>query len=438
MAEYGIFFRGVLAEEDSVQAPQPSGTYALHTLAEQETIARLANGIRRFRLPDEQNFIKIYRQIVEDDKTGYGEQALSRLAENFENRRQYARAAESWRTSIQKYGSTSHKAERLQQIVGHWGRFESLMSQPAGQGASVEFRFRNGRKAKFTAYRIKVKKLLDDVKTYLKSSPRQLDGNQLEIGNIGHRLVTQNQRQYLGPQVAEWELELEPREYHFDKRITVATPLRDAGAYLVTAEMEGGNTSKIVVWISDTVIVKKPLEGQTMYYVADAVTGAPIGKANVELFGFRQRHVGGNRFQVDTRQFAEFSSADGIVLQQIDNQANEYQWIATATTSKGRLAFLGFTSVWAARYDDAAYQQVKVFTITDRPVYRPKQKVHFKFWVRHAKYDDEESTSFAHQTFQVEIHNPKNEKVFSQAVTADEYGGIEGEYELPSDATLGA
>ena len=76
--------------------------------------------------------------------------------------------------------------------------------------------------------------------------------------------------------VANWDLALRPREKHFDRRITVATPLRDAGAYLVTARVEGGNTSKIVLWLSDTAIVKKPLSGKTWYYVADAVTGNPI------------------------------------------------------------------------------------------------------------------------------------------------------------------
>ena len=73
--------------------------------------------------------------------------------------------------------------------------------------------------------------------------------------------------------------------------------------------------------------------------------------------------------------------------------------------------------------------QTKVFTITDRPVYRPEQTVKFKFWVRHAKYDQEDTSDFAGQTFTVEIHNPKGEKVFEKSVTADAYGGLEGEFD---------
>jgi uncharacterized protein YfaS (alpha-2-macroglobulin family) len=63
--------------------------------------------------------------------------------------------------------------------------------------------------------------------------------------------------------------------------------------------------------------------------------------------------------------------------------------------------------------------------------------VKYKFWVRHAKYDQEDSSSFANRTFQVEIHNPKGEKVQSKTLTADPYGGFDAEFDLPKDAALG-
>ena len=43
------------------------------------------------------------------------------------------------------------------------------MTQPAGQGATIDFRFRNGKKVQFEAHAIRVEKLLADVKAYLKS-----------------------------------------------------------------------------------------------------------------------------------------------------------------------------------------------------------------------------------------------------------------------------
>ncbi len=55
--------------------------------------------------------------------------------------------------------------------------------------------------------------------------------------------------------------------------------------------MADGNMSRIIVWVNDTVIVKKQLEGKSLYFVADAVTGQPVPKANVEFFGWKQVHV---------------------------------------------------------------------------------------------------------------------------------------------------
>ena len=50
--------------DDSQEEEQ--GIFALPSLGEDETIARLATGIKRFKLPDEFNYIKIYQQVADD------------------------------------------------------------------------------------------------------------------------------------------------------------------------------------------------------------------------------------------------------------------------------------------------------------------------------------------------------------------------------------
>jgi len=447
MAHYGWRF-GRIETDDTKE--DESGTYALHTLGEDETIARLASGVRRFTLPDEFNFVKIWQDLAAGS---HPLQGLERLVQVFENRRQYPKAAEYCRKVVRAYADAGNQRtqqawqDRLDQIVGNWGRFEPVTSQPAGKGATVEYRFRNGTEVELTAHEVKVEKLLDDVKAYIKSRPPRLDHGKMNIGNIGHLLVTQNQKQYLGREVASWKLELTPRKRHFDRRVTVSTPLQKPGAYLVTAKMAGGNTSHVILWLSDTAIAKKPLEKKTLYFVADAVTGHPIPKANVEFFGWRQerrqekrpdgRRRGAVRFEILTKQFAEFTDADGQVILGPDEQPQNYQWIAIARTDEGRFAYLGFTRAWFPDYHDAEYRQTKVYTITDRPVYRPAQTVKYKFWVRHAMYDRDDTSDFAGRPFTVEIQNPKGETILEKPVKADEFGGIEGELELAADAMLG-
>jgi uncharacterized protein YfaS (alpha-2-macroglobulin family) len=441
MAQYGRSFRG---GDDS--GDRKSGTFALHTLKDDETIAKLATGIQRFTLPDEFNWIVIGERVAKRGKSASGEQARDLLAGEYEDRRQYDKSAAAWKTAIAEYGAghDSFRQKRLDQIVGNWGRFESGETQPSGKKAVVDFRFRNGNKVAFEAHEIKVAKLLDDVKAYLKGNPGQFDWNTVNISNIGYRLVEQNQQQYIGDKAAAWDVDLKPRPAHVDDRITVTTPMEKAGAYLVTAKMQGGNVSRIIVWISDTVILKKQLDGKSFYYVADAVSGVPIAKADVEFFGWKQQWLGnGNRWRVDTTAFNDATDVDGQILLGKDKLPQDHQWLITAHKKKDgdkgseRFAYLGFTGIWYGQMYDAEYNATKVFTITDRPVYRPEQKVQFKAWIEHAKYDQNDNSAFAQKAFKLRIHNPKGEKVFEQDYTTDDYGGLSGEFPLSKGVTLG-
>ncbi len=428
---------------DDDKEEDESGTYALHTLGQDETIARTAIGIRRFKLPDDHNFIKLYQQVADaaqQPHSGHEQNALNQLAQLFENRRQYPRAAEYWRSSLKRFPAprgNEWRKQRLDQIVDNWGRFEPVMKQPAGQGATVEYRYRNGKKVAFTAHRILVDRLLEDVKNYLRRDPGRLDWEKVNIGNIGHRLVQRNEQQYVGPLEARWSLDLDPRQNHWDERITVNTPLQQPGAYLVTAAMEDGNVSKIVLWVSKTAIVKQTLNNKTLYYVADAETGKPVAGANLEFFGYQQKRLANNVFRIFTTNFAERTSPEGMVAPDPRDLKTDYQWLVIARGEPGRFAYLGFSGVWTGQYHDAQYNAIKTYIITDRPVYRPDQDVKFKAWVRHAQYDNEKLADFAGKSFVVEIYNPRGEKVYDQPLQADEYAGLDGVFEIGGESTLG-
>jgi alpha-2-macroglobulin len=439
LAEYHWWFARQATDADTTKS-----LFVLHTLGDDETIAKLASGIKRFKLPEEHNYISLYREIADSGENDW-KGAKAALAQEFENRRQYPRAAELWKELSAADPTQAQYRDRFTQIVGSWGRLEPAVTQPAGKGATIDYRFRNGKRVEFTARAIKLNELLRDLKQYLKSNPGQLKWEQLNIENLGYRLVTEGQDKYLAAETAKWELDLEPRENHFDRRVTVTTPLQKAGAYLVTATMEGGNTHRVVVWLADTAIVKKPLEKKALYYVADAVTGKPVPKCNVEFFGYWQEMLDRQgappartpRYRVNTKNFAELTDERGMVQLPADEANRRFQWLAIATTPEGRLAYLGFTGVWTGDYYDQQYKQVKVFAITDRPVYRPDQEVNFKFWVANAQFDQPDESPFANQSFLVEIHNPRNEKVYSEQLTADAYGGLSGKWKAPEGATLG-
>ncbi|UCH22029.1 MAG: alpha-2-macroglobulin [Deltaproteobacteria bacterium] len=438
MAAYGRYFPwGRPVQEDGIKKPQ-SGPYDVHTLTDTETVAKLATGVRRFNLPDEFNYIMLFNELAGRPDGSQRANAIAALARIYENRRRYDKAVTFWQ-QYEKHNQ-SHARRQIDQILNNWGVFEPLGTQPAGRMPTVEYRFRNGKRVEFTAYPIKVEKLLRDAKTYIRSNPRRIDRNKINIDRIGWRLVHENETGYLGRKVANWEMELEVDPRHWDRRVTVRMPsaMKQAGAYLLIARMKNGNTARIIIWVSDTVIVKKPLKQQAFYFVADAVNGKPITGVQLEFFGYYQKRIKNTqRYRIRTRSFTHHSDQDGQVILEAGQLSDKYNWLVTATKPDGRFAFLGFSGVWYPDYYDSEYNQTKTLFLTDRPVYRPGHTVKFKAWARHAKYDQEDTSLFAGRHFTVYIQNPKRETVYSQTLTADAYGGFSGQFELPQDASLG-
>jgi uncharacterized protein YfaS (alpha-2-macroglobulin family) len=438
LASYGSFFIGRKPIRDDDLKNDQSGPYDVHTLTGTETIAKLAVGVRRFSLPEEFNYIHILNEIVRKPDTGYVNYATRLLAQLYENRRQYDRAVEFWQ--LYKSHHRPEAQKHIDQIVNNWGVFEPVTSQPSGRHPTVEYRFRNGTRVNFKAYHVRVNQLLQYVKAYILSNPGQLNWNNINLNNIGYRLVHENQTRFIGKEAAEWQMDLKPDARHWDKRITVSLPdgLKQPGAYLLVAKLNNGNTARIIIWISNTVIIKRPLKNQVLYYVADAVSGKPLPNATVDFFGYRTQRIGKTkRYRVIHRSFTRQSDPNGLIILNPDEMKNDLRWLTTATKGKGRLAFLGFSHVWYSNYYDYEYNQTKTLFMTDRPVYRPGQNVRFKAWVRYAKYDQHDVSSFAGQSFTVRIRNPKAEEVYTKTIRADEYGGLTGVFEVPADAALG-
>ena len=173
----------------------------MHSLTDDETIARLATGIQRFKLPDEFNYVKQYQQIAAESTGPFAIDALRATGRKSpENRVQYERGPRTHcRQAIRNSTkpAASHCRDRLDQIVGNWGTLQNrAAAQPAGKGASLKFRFRNARQVHFEAREIKFRNLVEDVKAYLKSNPAQLDLSRIELNDIGSLLGQKEDQKY--------------------------------------------------------------------------------------------------------------------------------------------------------------------------------------------------------------------------------------------------
>ncbi|MEZ6032742.1 MAG: MG2 domain-containing protein [Planctomycetaceae bacterium] len=430
-----------VAQQDAAESsPKTSGSWAAHELNDNETIARLTTGVKRFSLPDEFNPIAIAKSVI-GRKDGTQRSALELLISERMNRHQYPQAAELLRDVLKLASAGDDRngvQARIDQIVNNWLQFESTTMQPAGKGATIDIRFRNGSKVTFEAKPIRIDDLLSDVRKYIETKPRQIAHEKIQIGNIGWMLIHGNQSKYLEKPIAKWELDLKAPADHFDAVQTVTTPLQKAGAYWVTAKMEDGNEVRIVLWVADTAISRKRVEEGTLYFVADAVSGAPVDRVDLEFFGWRQEYRQNRNYEIFTSRFADRTDADGLCTPDIKDLVPQNQWIVIARTKDGRMAYDGFMGVWnPEKLQPLDYSPVKVYAITDRPVYRPGHAVKYRMWLRQPRFSGDE-VEYSNKDFIVEVRNPKGDVVQELNTKSDRWSGVDGEYTLPADATLGS
>ncbi|NNC90331.1 MAG: alpha-2-macroglobulin [Akkermansiaceae bacterium] len=418
---------------------EQEGILQVHTLKDDESIAKLAGGVKRFSLPEGFRFIA----ILGENAAAHGSSA-DLLVQVYLDRRQYVKAAAVLETAIGNHGAGPNRsrAKLLKQIRGDWGRFEAVPMMPAGEKPQVPYVFRNAGAVALEVHRIKIDLVVDDIFAFLEGNPRELDWEKINVGAIGQRLVAKNERKYLGERLAEWEVDLEPHDGHWDKREMLEVPVTEAGAYLLKATAGDGNTTWIVVWLSDTVLVKHALKEAWAYYLGDAKGAAPVA-GELQFFAYRVENREGakrvlKKFDILTRRFSEKTGKDGLAMVGKDKLAREYQWMVRARGPGGRRAYLGFQShYWRDwRWDD--FRQERSMGITDRPVYRPGQSVHMKFWSRAARYDLGDVSTFAGRTCRAEIHHQGTGKVHEvKNLRTDAWGGVEFDWELPEDARLG-
>lgn len=434
LASYG-WFRTIDLEEQK-------GILQLHTLGDNETLARLATGVKRFKLPDDQNFIRIFR---EQSRSNAG--AADTLVQIYLDRRQHEKAAALLRETIEKFPKDGRalKTRRnlLAQITGNWGRFEPAgEARPAGSEPDIDFVFRNAKSVTLVVREVRMDQLIDDLWKHLDGNPLKLNWNRLRWHNLAEDLVNGSRIKYLGREIGRRTHALKPRPHHWDTPATLGLPVKQAGTYLVSAELENGVTTHTVVRIDGVTLVRKDVQAGELYFLADAVTGKPIPNRKVEIFGYYQKHRKKpgmlRKHDVFTKRATKTTDANGTFIIKPKELAPAYHWMFRAKTARGT-ALLGFGRFRTHVSDGGRYRAVKGFGITDRPVYQPGQKVFGKLWIRQARYDLNDQSTFAGRKFRITIFDPQGSEVLKeQPARADSFGGVEYEFQLPEDAKLGS
>ncbi|NNJ27743.1 alpha-2-macroglobulin family protein [Alienimonas chondri] len=436
---------GVLDELLSEENEGNAGPWSLSSLKETETIARLANGPKRFTLPDEHNHLLLYREVG-DGKTSSANDGLRSLAGVFENRRQYPTAVKVWDQLIARTTAGSHEHDsavaRREQIVGAYAAFDPEPIGPSGTAATLALTYKNAKQATLKAYRI------DEEKWFAAQEKELVEGagtdHQVAHFDAMNEWWAKRVPAFAGGPIEEWTVELDPPADHTPARKTIETSLKEAGLYFVTAELENGRTYGVCVQRAELAIAVKPLVGnRALWVVTDSTTGAPVPGVTLDLLGYEHRWVnppGKRELKVARRSATTGPDGTASVPQ---NGDSFYQWLATAKkkdADRERFGAFGFSD---RVFGDPQIGgplgnvQLKAYAVSDRPAYRPGDTVNLKGWYRRAGYALPTDAVEPRRQLKVVVNDPRGEELLSKVVEADEAGAFVVSLELGDEATLG-
>ena len=187
------------------------------------------------------------------------------------------------------------------------------------------------------------------------------------------------------------------------------------GLYILQAK-DQSQIAYCPILVTNYSIISKEFNSNLLAMVVDIQTGEII--KNSEILGF-DKSSNQKKFKTDK---------EGIFLERINSLKNGIQLFAKAKDEIIPFninSFFGRENNW----------NLIGYIYTNQPVYRPSQVVNFKAILRLTKGN--ETKNFENQTFIVKITSPQNKTIFSDALTTNEFGTLNGSFKLDDEADLG-
>jgi uncharacterized protein YfaS (alpha-2-macroglobulin family) len=226
--------------------------------------------------------------------------------------------------------------------------------------------------------------------------------------------------------VKEWSHDTQDKKDHRPGSATLRYDGKLApGAYVLEAR-GGGQSAREIVLVTDSALVLKTSGKQALVYFCNALNSAPQREGKVKLW---ERWHDGNRWQA--RESEKEVNADGIAVFDLGERANRGLELFAAAKSADRQAFSIGNSYWGPN----EFERWKIYAFTDRPAYRPKETVQWKFIAR--RYNGSVYSTPSDTTIEFEITDPRGAKVKADKTKLNTFGSAWGSLELTEAMPLG-
>jgi alpha-2-macroglobulin len=188
------------------------------------------------------------------------------------------------------------------------------------------------------------------------------------------------------------------------------------GIYVITAEVDNFEQTGWIS-VSDISLITKESGVDLLTYVVHPDSGRPVKGANITILEGRNITDNG------------MTDEQGLMLKKlkVPSGGSDHRLIVAR---KGDSA--AFLTSYA--YEPAS-STVSIYSYTDRPVYRPGQKVHFKGIVRRFVNDGYQTPQEG--GVRVEARDRRESVVYAQTLPVGKFGTVHGSFDLPKYAPTG-
>jgi uncharacterized protein YfaS (alpha-2-macroglobulin family) len=225
--------------------------------------------------------------------------------------------------------------------------------------------------------------------------------------------------------VKVWSKSLDPKGNHrpFSEEVRIEGKL-PLGSYLLEAK-SGSLSARDLVLVTGVSLVLKSSATQGLIYFCNAVTGAPVANASVALW---ETYYENDRWR--SRRLRQTTNSEGLAPFALKSTTSSRNLFAAATS--------GDRQAFAAGYAggvSSGEQAWRIYAFTDRPAYRPKETVQWKFIAR--RFAAGVYSTPASQVVEYQINDPRGTKVSEGKATLNAFGSAWASLELSEQLPLG-
>ena len=209
----------------------------------------------------------------------------------------------------------------------------------------------------------------------------------------------------------------------------IILPDLKAGSYLVEANDDNGHASISLLIISDITIVKNIDKNKAVIHILNRETGKPIKNANILV---KEHYYDNDSSGYKLNTVESKTNNQGEFVYKKDTKENSYSYIDVLAYNKDQIIFSNAQYYYNSYTENNTY---KGYIYTDRPVYRPEQKLNFKEIITFNT--DGKNTNLKEKKVHITINDPKGNQVFEKDLTTNNYGSINDSFTLKKGAALG-